>query len=251
MSALESAQDRAPVRVAQPGADLSGEALTLSAEAVHYLTVVRRLGANAPILIFDTQGQSRSARLVLPTDMDGWRARFEGPVVQERGRPNITLCYGLPKGEKLDRVVRQVTELGVAHVRLLSCAHSVVRLSGDRAAKRISRLTRIAQEAARQCGRTDVPTIEGPVTPIAAVASPGALRLVLHPEGGAPLIEALCAPVDAVEIFVGPEGGFSPEELAAFDRAGAARVRLLGPVLRTETAAPIACALVLHRLDAL
>lgn len=237
------------VRVAQPGADLTGDALTLTPEAVHYLTVVRRLGPDDAITVFDAAGRSRSARLT--PHADDWRAVFDGPCVQAPPRPDLTLCYGLPKGEKLDRVVRQVTELGVTRVRLLACVRSVTRLSGDRAAKRVARLTRIAQEAARQSGRADVPTIEGPVKATQASEGPTARRVVLHPEGARCLSDLALTAEQPIEVYVGPEGGFAPEELAAFAQMGAEPVRLRGPVLRTETAAPIACALVLHRLDAL
>lgn len=244
-----AAPARVSIRVAQPDADLTGETLVLTAPAVHYLTVVRRLGADDAITVFDARGQSRAAQLA--TQADGWQARFTGPLVQAPDRPDVTLCYGLPKGEKLDRVVRQVTELGITRVRLLSCARSVVRLSGERAQKRVARLTRIAQEAARQSGRADVPTIEGPFKPDQAVATAGPHRLVLHPEGGVGLSDVMLSAAQPIEVYVGPEGGFSPEELAAFARAGAVQVRLNSPVLRTETAAPIACGLVLHRLGAL
>jgi 16S rRNA (uracil1498-N3)-methyltransferase len=234
------------VRVAQLDADLSGEQWTLDAAAVHYLTVVRRLGEGAEFALFTGDGASRQAQLVCGAD--GWTARFCGPLKASPWRPDVTLCYGLPKGDKLDRVVRQVTELGVTGVKLIACQRSVTRLSGDRARKRIARLARVAQEAARQCGRSDVPTIEGPLSLDAALGG-RANRLVLHPEGGQMFEKMrLQAPV---EVYVGPEGGFSPDELARFDAAGATRARLLSPVLRTETAAPVACALVLHRLGVL
>lgn len=233
-------------RVAQLDADLTGPRLPLDAAAVHYLTVVRRLGAGAQITVFNARGESRLAELVHESDQ--WVAVFVSPVENAPARPAVTLCYGLPKGEKLDRVVRQATELGVTGIKLVACQRSVTRLRGDRAAKRLARLARIAQEAARQSGRVEVPTIEGPFALDALLTEP-VQRLVLHPEGGQ-IFEAVA--VDApVQIYVGPEGGFAPEELARFDAAGAQRVRLRSPVLRTETAAPIACALVLHALGAL
>lgn len=160
------------------------------------------------------------------------------------------LWYGLPKGDKLETVIRQATELGVERVRLLACQRSVTRLEGDRQAGKLERLTRVAAEAARQCGRADVPAVDAPLTVGAALAAdPPARLLVLHPEGGVPL--ASLTLTEPVVVCVGPEGGFSPDELARFDAAGGARVTLLGPVLRTETAAPVACALVLHALGGL
>lgn len=234
------------IRVAQPGADLAGATHDLTADAVHYLTVVRRLGDGAAVEIFDGAGACRAGALI--SGAAGWQVRFTAPRAAEAARPAVTLCYALPKGDKLDRVVRQATEIGVAHVRLVAGARSVVRLSGDRARKRVARLVRVAQEAARQSGRASVPTIDGPVDLDAALAEP-TTRLVLHPDGGQP-IETLevRAPL---EVWVGPEGGFSPDELARLDAAGARRISLRCPVLRTETAAPLAVALALHCLGAL
>lgn len=238
------------IRVAQPGAALGADRWPLDPDAIHYLLTVRRLAAGDAIEVFDGQGGAREARL--EASEDGWIARFTAPLQQAATRPAVILCYGLPKGDKLDRVVRQATEIGVAEIRLVACERSVVRLDGDRAAKRIDRLDRIAAEAARQSGRADVPRITGPVVVDLApadAAAGGPLRLVLHPAGGEPL-EAL--PLTApVEVWVGPEGGFAPAELARLDAAGAQRISLRCPVLRTETAAPLAVALVLHRLGAL
>lgn len=234
------------IRVAQAGADLTGATWTLTAEAAHYLVTVRRLLVGAPVEVFDGDGAQRRGRL--KASGDAWLIRFDAPLRTAVERPAVTLCYGLPKGDKLDRVVRQATEIGVAHVRLIACARSVVRLTGDRAAKRRARLTRVAQEAARQSGRADAPSIEGPLALDAALTT-AVERLVLHPDGGAPLDTlSVAAPV---EVWVGPEGGFAPAELDRLTAAGARRVSLRCPVLRTETAAPLAVALVLHRLHAL
>ncbi|MEZ4467273.1 MAG: RsmE family RNA methyltransferase [bacterium] len=199
-------------------------------------------------MVFDGAGLEVDASLV--STPDGWLARPDGPPRPGRAGVGVHLWYGLPKGDKLETVLRQATELGVERVRLLACQRSVVRLEGGRKDGKLDRLARVAAEAARQCGRADVPTVEAPATVAEALAAevPG-LLLVLHPEGGRPLVEVpLTAPVT---VCVGPEGGFSPDELARFDAAGGIRVTLLGPVLRTETAAPVACALVLHGLGAL
>lgn len=200
-------------------------------------------------MVFDGRGREVAAVLVQVGD-----ALVARPVEAPRtglGGQAVSLWYGLPKGDKLDAVVRDVTELGVGRIRLLACRRSVVRLEGDRVASRMERLERIAAEAARQCGRADVPALEPPCTVEAALAGgvEGAL-LVLHPDAAAASFSEIML-VSPVALCVGPEGGFAPEELAAFDRAGAQRVRLLSPVLRTETAAPVACALALHHLGAL
>lgn len=232
-------------RVPAPGADLDAPTIPLPTEAAHHLVHVLRLDPGAPVVVFDG-GREVAATLA---QVDGaWIARPTAPARVGVGGAAVTLAYGLPKGDKLDAVLRQVTELGVERVVLLDCARSVVRLSGERATRRLDRLTRVVEQAARQCGRADVPRIEGPLTVQAAAAAlADHTAWVLHPEGGGAIA---AAPTDTpLAVFVGPEGGFAPDELEAL--GGAHRVTLGPRVLRTETAAPVACALALHRLGAL
>lgn len=242
-------------RLALPGVDLRAERWDLPAEAAHYLVRVRRLVPGDAVRVFDGAGHEADARLE-PADPaatgpdDAWALRRAGPVeVGVRAAP-VTLVYGLPKGDKLDRVARQITELGAARLILLDCARSHVKLDGPRAEKRRERLARIVAEAARQSGRADTPAVDGPVSVAEALAlTAGQTRWVLHPEGGGPLDAASARP--PLALFVGPEGGFAPRELAEMRAAGVAPIALGCPVLRTETAAPVAVALALHRLGVL
>ena len=106
-------------------------------------------------------------------------------------------------------------------------------------------------EAARQSGRSDTLRIDGPVNLKSALelTASTSCRLILHPEDGIPLADAQLQFPTA--IFVGAEGGFTPDELEFMAQSGCTRVTLACPVLRTETAATVACALALHRLAVL
>lgn len=235
-------------RVPLPGVPLrAGETVPLPERAAHHLTVVRRLEAGAALVVFDGEGAEADARLI--RNEDAWGARVVAVRAGRTGAP-VTLCYALPKGDRLETVARQCTELGADAICLLSAARSVVKLSGDRARRRLKRLERVVADAARQCGRADVPALTGPMSVAeAAERLADRTRLVLHPEGGRPLREAPLAP--PLALFVGPEGGFTDDELTALDAAGCHRVTLSSPVLRTETAAVVATALALHHVDAL
>ncbi|MCB9536419.1 MAG: 16S rRNA (uracil(1498)-N(3))-methyltransferase [Myxococcales bacterium] len=233
-------------RVPAPGADLDAPTIPLPDDAAHHLVHVLRLGVGAPVIVFDA---GREVTATLQHADGAWCAQASGPARAGVGGAAVTLAYGLPKGDKLDAVLRQVTELGVQRVVLLDCARSVVR--PERRARveaaRPPGARRRAGGAPVRAGRR-VPDIEGPRA-VAAAAEVLAdhTRWVLHPEGGGPIAAApLGAPL---AVFVGPEGGFAPDELAALE--GAHRVTLGPRVLRTETAAPVACALALHRLGAL
>lgn len=239
------------IRVGLPGVDPHADGWELPPEREHYLVRVRRLGPGDPVRLFDGAGHEVDTRLCAPESDDRpWRLEPIGPVQTGRRAAPLTLVYGLPKGDKLDRVARQITELGAARLILLDCARSVVRLAGPRADKRRERLARIVDEAARQCARADTVEVVGPLDLAAALDATAAdVRWILHPEGGAPLADApLPAGRPSVALFVGPEGGFAPEELAALGGAGAHAISLDCPILRTETAAPVAVALALYRM---
>lgn len=217
----------------------------LTDEARHYLRDVLRLAAGAELEVFDGAGGAYDARV-----LEGFEALALGPRREvARAAAAITLLVALARGEKIDLVVQKATELGVAALAPFAAARSVVRLEAERAGDRVRRWRRIAEEAARQCGRADVPEIAAPAPLEAALGAlaPGTRVLVFHP-GGAPLAAAPLergAPCAAV---IGPEGGLTDDEVLACERAGAARVALGPRVLRAETAAIVAAALLQARV---
>ncbi|MDQ2677526.1 MAG: 16S rRNA (uracil(1498)-N(3))-methyltransferase [Actinomycetota bacterium] len=168
----------------------------------------------------------------------GWRrATFDGTArlvplgdvgVEPRPSPPLTVAFALVKGEKPELVVQKLTELGVDRIVPVDARHSVVRWDEERARKHLERLRRVAREACSQCRRLWVPEVDE-VRSVAALRAEGA---VLAHVGGRPLRRG-----DTV-IAVGPEGGWSDDELD-----GADTVTLGAHVLRAETAAITAGAL--------
>jgi len=157
------------------------------------------------------------------------------------------LALALAKGEKVELVVQKATELGVSRIVPWEAERSVMRLAGERAEERAKRWRRIAEEAARQCGRADVPEVRTPASLAQLVAElpAGFLPLVFHGEGSAPIAQLPAAA--GVVAVVGPEGGLSPAELGTLERAGAVRASLGPRTLRAETAAIVAVALLQAR----
>lgn len=135
-------------------------------------------------------------------------------------------------------------ELGVSAIVPLLAERSVVRLAGERAAKRVAHLNAVARAACEQCGRNRVPPVEDIVALgefLAGDALAGMQRLVLSP-GGTRNLAALAPPTQGIVLLVGPEGGWSDSEMAAFRACGWGEL-MLGPrVLRSETAGPAALA---------
>lgn len=228
-----------------------GGEVVLDQEAGHHAHVLR-LAAGDPVVLFDGRGHEASGRVRAVSD----RVVCEvGPPREGAAPPSeVVLVLGLPKAGKLDGIVRMVTEAGATAVHLALTDRAVARtVDAKRTEARMARLRRVAREAARQAGRADVPRLEppAPLSEVLAQRPPEATLLVADPRASQPLAEA-AAPVSparsgATWVVVGPEGGLSPDEHAALEAAGGLPVRLGPHVLRVETAAPVAVALVVGR----
>lgn len=235
-------------RLLVPGAG-SGD-VTIDGPRFHYLVRVLRLSPGDDLEVFDGAGQAFDAKLV---SADEERARLTlGEARRAPAARCITVVQGLPKGDKLELVLQKGTELGAAAFRPAACARSVVKLSGDAALSRTARWQKIVDEAARQCGRSDAPRVEAPAPLLQAVAAleRGTAVFVLDEDERAVALSQAFASVTAshtpVALVVGPEGGLERAEVQALTAAGATAVTLGRLILRTETAALAALAVLRH-----
>lgn len=230
-------------RVFLPPDRIAAGRAALTPEALHYLRDVLRLQPGAEIEVFDGDGGSYAGRLQL--DSQGL-ALLLGPRREARPPLSLWLLAALAKGEKMDLVVQKATELGATAIAPFAAERSVVKLDAGKGEDRAERWRRIAAEAARQCGRADVPAVHAPASLAAALAAvpAGHARFVFHP-GGAPLPASGGA--EGVAAIVGPEGGLTEGEVEAAERAGAVRASLGPRILRAETAALVATALLQAR----
>ncbi len=225
-------------RVHLPPERIAGARGFLGPEARRYLADVLRLAPGAAVEVFDGRGGRYRAEIE-----PGFEAVRLGPREEVPAAAlEVALVIALAKGEKMDLVVQKATELGVARVLAFEAERSVVRLDPARADERAERWRRIAAEASRQCGRSDVPEVRAPTTLAAALAAlpPGAPAVVFHPGGGDLPPPGAARSIAAI---VGPEGGLTEAELGACEAAGAVRAGLGPRVLRAETAAIVAVAL--------
>jgi 16S rRNA (uracil1498-N3)-methyltransferase len=213
--------------------------LELTPDQTRYLRTVLRLETGEEIEIFDGRGARFRAWLE-----EGRLRRGDRLPAEPARRVDVTLVQALARGEKMDFVVQKATELGVARIVPLASERAVVKLDSGRAAARIGRWRKVAQEAARQCGRADVPRIDDPAGwQDVFRLGPG---LLLDPEERDLRLGQAVRGVSRVVIAVGPEGGFSPDERERAVQAGMLPVGLGPLVLRTETAGLAALAVILH-----
>jgi 16S rRNA (uracil1498-N3)-methyltransferase len=238
------------VRLLHPVPAPDAAALDVTGAGWHYLVRVLRLAPGDALEVFDGAGSRWPAR-VEALDAEAGRARLSLGARQEAPPPlRLALLQGLPKGDKLELVLQKATELGATTLAPVETARAVVKLTQDKAAERTKRWARIVEEAARQCRRSDVPEVLAPrpLLEAARALPPGTRLLVLDEEARAvPLshavADALAAPLALV---VGPEGGLAREEVEALVSLGARPVTLGARILRTETAALAALAVLQH-----
>jgi 16S rRNA (uracil1498-N3)-methyltransferase len=239
-------------RLHLPPEHLTGDRVVLQGEPHKYLSRVLRLATGDGLTIFDGQGQEIEARIEATSAKSTMLALGTRRSVGRPATAPVTLIQAVSKGERMELVIQKATELGAAAIVPVWTARTVVQPGGE---GRLRRWRTIAQEASRQCGRADVPTIADPQPLPAALkldAPPGARKLLLwEASTGAPLRQALAGGEPAVQLLVGAEGGFTADEAAAAQAAGFQVVGLGARILRTETAALVALALVQSALGAL
>ncbi len=186
--------------------------------------------------------------LEIVVDQKAYRATWEGEgcaklyeALAPREYPwQVTLFQGLPKGDKLEWIIQKTVELGVQTVVPVEMRYSVAKWK-DPKGKKLTRLNRVAYEAAGQCGRDIIPQVEEPQTFSRAVERMGDFDVVLWANEGEKatdlyaVVEALPPKALNIALWVGPEGGFAPDEGECLESVS--RSFTLGPmILRTETA---------------
>lgn len=228
----------------------AGEIVLDEAQSKH--ARVLRLREGDRVVLFDGRGHEADATITA-FEEGALRCEAEQPHTIAHAGPRVVLVQCLPKGGKLEEIVRASTELGVSAVHLVQSERSVPRVDPGRVDKRLERLRRVAVEAARQSERSDVPDLLAPVPLDEALARAPeeAARLAFAPSGGISLERACPVDRSSAWVLVGPEGGLSPSEIEEARARGWAIVGLGRGVLRVETAAPVVVALVTKHLGGL
>jgi 16S rRNA (uracil1498-N3)-methyltransferase len=226
---------------------IPGSLVELPPDSAAHLAKVLRARSGDEIVLFTGDGREFAGAVESVRGSRVTAAVGEGREVDRESRLAVTLLQCIPRGDRMDFIVQKATELGVSRIVPAISQRSVVRLDASQAESKAAHWRAVAINACEQCGRNRVPVIYSPRPLISYLGdSSGASmratgpRLLLDPElrSDGPVQDIGAA----VDIAIGPEGGFAAEELEAFRVSGFAAVRLGPRVLRTETAAIAAIA---------
>jgi 16S rRNA (uracil1498-N3)-methyltransferase len=224
-----------------------GEATLPDAAATH-VTRVLRLRVGDRLAVFDGRGSEHHAEIGAITGGEV-RVRLLERIASRPESPlAVTLVQGVSRGERMDWALQKATELGVSAIAPVLCARSVVRLDADQAGAKLRHWQAIVVAACEQSGRSVLPDLRPPepLRTWLARPTPAGLRLVLDADADTELA-AMPAPIGAVELLIGPEGGFDDDEIETARGAGFRSARLGPRVLRTETAGVAALAVLQAR----
>ena len=160
---------------------------------------------------------------------------------------NINLFQSISSNEKMDMVIQKATELGVSSIQPIFTSRSTIKLSLDRTKKRLTHWRQVLISACEQSGRSKIPTIKSPIgfDQVSEGITTNSLNLLLHPDN---LEESSNLPNEYsgdINIFIGPEGGFSQDEVLLLEKQNCINIQLGPRILRTETA-PLAIIAILQ-----
>ncbi|MGY6496844.1 MAG: 16S rRNA (uracil(1498)-N(3))-methyltransferase [Microcella sp.] len=229
----------------------AGDELALTGPDARHAVTVARLRAGERVRVGDGDG-TIALGVVVEADPERVALRLESVDAHPEPSTRLTLVQALAKGDRDELAVQAATELGVDAIMPWQAARSVSIWKGPKAEKGRARWQTIVREASKQAIRPRVPRVSPIATTrelVARAGEQGVTALVLEPTAGERLTSLDVAALGGdVLLVVGPEGGVSPEELAALTAAGARAVRLGDTVLRTSTAGPAAISVLAARL---
>ncbi|HEY5891607.1 MAG TPA: 16S rRNA (uracil(1498)-N(3))-methyltransferase [Chthoniobacterales bacterium] len=228
-----------------PPTDWNPDALVLSPGESHHAIDVLRLGTGSRVVVFDGRGTEVTAEII-DTTKSGVRLKAQQTAKTPKLRCAITLGQAIPKGKNMDLIIQKATELGAAAIAPLLSERTVVSVDAGDAEKKRAKWQEAVVEAAKQCGQNWIPEVSIPQTPKAFFEQGNRydLMLIASLQPDARHLKKVLAEVEAetgglpssVLILVGPEGDFTPAEMALAKSHGCRPITLGPIVLRTETA---------------
>ncbi len=225
------------------GPDPADPIVAIEGEEARHAARVKRLEPGEPVEVLSGEGLVGIGEVagIERVAKGAWRllVRVERTEAHEPVRPMIEVCCAPPKGARFEEMVDQLSQVGAASWRALDCTRA-----GEKPPRegKLDRARRVAMEAAKQCGRAWTLRIDEPLRWREALAGEDGLRIVAADASGEGVrtLEGLRG-AERVRLLVGPEGGWTPDELDEIRRAGAGVVRFGPHIMRIETAAVVGC----------
>lgn len=226
-----------------------GGTVVLEGPEGRHAVSVRRLRPGEHVVLTDGEGTGAAGVVESVSGKDRLEVTVTSLRTEAEPQPGITVVQALPKGDRGELAVETMTETGADVIVPWAASRCVTQWKGERGQKSLARWRSTAREAGKQARRMRFPEVAPLATTaeVAQILRGAALGVVLHEEASVPLAVAELPADGRIVLVVGPEGGVSPQELAAFTEAGARTCRLGPSVLRTSTAGTAATALLLGR----
>ena len=239
---------------AEPG-QIGEKEIVITGADVNHIRNVLRMRADEEVLIADGQGAEYRCKLIELGENEVraqilWKLDGNAELASA-----ITLFQGLPKSDKMDFIVQKCVELGVSRIVPVSTKRAVVKLDAKKEQTRLKRWNTISESAAKQSGRGVIPEVSGVMSFGKALEEAKKLDVLLIPyERAEHMAETRrvmgeIRPGQSVGIFIGPEGGFDPEEIRLATEAGIQPITLGKRILRTETAGFTTIAWLMYQLE--
>ena len=208
----------------------------------NHMVRVLRLGTGDTVQLADEKGMVHFGTInQVAKEWVAVKITSSSPALEtDSSAPRITICQALPKGDKIDLILQKGTELGAHDFWIFGGRRSVAKLRDDQQGSKLERWNRITAEAARQCGRADIPQVTWLPSAVEAANDTGQeLRLILwegERENSLKSVLSTGGKPESVIVAIGPEGGFDPLEVRHFSQHGYQPVSLGSRIVRTETA---------------
>ncbi|MCP3755956.1 16S rRNA (uracil(1498)-N(3))-methyltransferase [Streptomyces sp. TBY4] len=230
----------------------AGPQFVLDGPEGRHAVSVKRLAPGEALVLTDGRGGWAEAVVTAAEGKDRLVVSVSGVFEEAEPDVRITVVQALPKGDRGEVAVETMTETGVDAIVPWQASRCITQWRGDRGAKSLAKWRATARESGKQSRRVRFPEVAEALSTkqVAALLAEADLAVVLHEDRDAPsgaLATAELPAAGSIVLVVGPEGGVSPDELAAFAAAGAHPYRLGRSVLRTSTAGTAAAAVLLAR----
>jgi 16S rRNA (uracil1498-N3)-methyltransferase len=224
--------------------------MSIGGQDAHHISRVLRLPVGEHVILVAPDQKAGKARIT-SIGTDEVTLVLVETIIEDKEAPvSVYLAQGLPKSDKMDFIVQKAVELGVKGIYPMAADHCVVQYDQAKQKTRRERWQKIAMEAAKQCGRTAIPTVEpigGLASILASVDTNTVVMMLYEGQAAQGLKQALAEnPGKSYLLVIGPEGGFSAKEVALCQNHGACVVTMGPRILRTETAALVGVGIVMY-----